>query len=204
MWNNYLPQSVTIHDVAFWVDGFGPADRKNARAYTFTDTSEGVYIFAGKEIVFDGVSAQVSLGDIGEDIKSIVMWVNPTNQTEYLIDLDGSINVNISASTVTATGWTSPTIYTNDEENPTIAEGVWSLVAVVSDTGIDANAVEIGVISTDFMTGSMTQIIGFTKALSQVEINQIWAHGLRPGVSTFLGTEAGDAILQEDGGFIIV
>ena len=204
MWNNYLPNSITLHDIAFWVDGFQPPDRKDGTAYTFTDTSQGVKIFAGQAITFDGVSAQVTVGDTKKDIKTIVAWVSPTTADEALVDLDGSISVTIVANQVTATGWTSPSIYTNNLEDTTIADDTWTLVTVTSDTGITADAVEIGLVGASFMEGSMTQIIGFTKVLTAVEIGQIFNNGRIPGISTFLGKEDGFAILQESGDFIIV
>jgi len=185
MWNNYLPNSITLHDVAFWVDGMGTGDRKDGTAYTFTDTAEGVEIFAGKAITFDGTSAQVTVGNTAKDIKTIVAWVNATSASEALIDLDGSADISIVSNNVVATGWTTPSIYTNDLENITIETGEWTLISVTSDTGITASAVEIGLVGASFMEGSMTQIIGFTKALTQVEINQIFWNGLSSVTSGF-------------------
>ena len=192
MWNNYLPNSITIHDVAFWVDGFGGSDRKNGTAYTFANTAEGVKTFAGQAITFNGTSTQVTVGNNGEDIKTIVMWVNPASSDEVLIDLDGSADISIASSNVTATGWTSPTIYTNDLENTTIDADEWTLISVTSDTGITASAVEIGTVGASFTEGSITQVIGFTKALSQLEINQIFWNGSS-------STTSGVAIVYDDG-----
>ena len=198
MFYKYLPDTLNLHNVGFWIDGFGIADRKTKVSYTYTDVTQGANILSGRTLSFNGVSSKISVGDTNADIKCILMWVKPETSNSYFIDLDGSASITITNDTLTATGWTSPTIYIDDEEETAISTDRWSLVTVMSDTAIDANTVIVGKVGSDYYEGDITQIIGLTKTLTPEEIGWIYnTFKLTSGIN-YLLLENGDFLLQED------
>lgn len=181
MFQKLLPRAITPHDVVLWLDGLdgGYADRRTKTAYTAANMTKGVNINNGLELVFNGTSSKITCGDISVGstklVKSVSFWCNPTTATEYFIDFDGSIIVSMTNNAIVTTGWTSPTVYVNGVAQTEIKAGVWNFVTVTSDTGIDASAVVIGSIGSDFLEGSMTNIIFYTKTLSAIQHGQLYS-----------------------------
>ena len=109
---------------------------------------EGPY---GKSVMnFDGTDDKVAVGDVYNGIKSVSFFCNPDTTTEQFMELASGLIVTVNAGTIVTTGWTSPTVYVNTKISSTLIADNWQHVVVVSDTGINANAVNFGVESTNF------------------------------------------------------
>ena len=130
-------------------------------AGTATPTlTSGTARYAGSKsaLSFDGASDSVAAGNIGSDIKTVEFWVYPTSTTNYFVDLNGSAYISASAGTVTATGFTSPTIYVNGAVSSTITANSWQHIAVTTTTAINASSTNVGKISTNYLAGYMDEL----------------------------------------------
>lgn len=122
-------------------------------------------------------SDYVDVGDIGIDVNSVCAWVNMDSTTESILDLDAAASyVSASAGTLSATGFTSPTVYVNGVETTTIGTG-WQHVCVTTDTAIDANDVDLGVVGATYLDGSLDEVYFFNYALSADEVKVLYTRG---------------------------
>jgi len=75
------------------------------------------------------------------------------------VDLNGSAYIWANSGVVTATGFTSPTIYVNGLPTTAISAGVWSYIMVTSATAVDASDLEFGRLEgTDFYQGRLDHV----------------------------------------------
>jgi len=119
-------------------------------------TPQGKQNFAG---TFNGTDDFVDVGAGPTSVKSIGFWAYPASTTEYFVDLNGSAYIWANSGVVTATGFTSPTIYVNGLPTTAISAGVWSYIMVTTDTAIDASDLEFGRLEgTDFYQGRLDHV----------------------------------------------
>jgi hypothetical protein len=83
-------------------------------------------------------------------MKSVEIVVNLGTTTEYIIDINGTANIDISSGTVRANNFTSPTIYVNGEAGTTITADTLNHIVVTTGTALTANNVDIGRISSNY------------------------------------------------------
>jgi len=108
----------------------------------------------GDRMRFDGVDDYVDCGDIGT-IKTFAFDVCPASTTEDLADLDGGTHtVEVAAGTLTATGWTAPTIYVDGVATTSLIANKTQRVVITTATGIAASAVKLAT-ETTFLDGSL-------------------------------------------------
>ncbi len=118
-----------------------------------TWTRQGKINFAG---LFNGTDDFVDVGTGPTGIKSVGFWVYPATTTEYFVDLNGSAYIWANAGTLTATGFTSPTVYINGVKATTIEANKWQYVAVTSATAVDATDLDLGRLEgTDYFAGRL-------------------------------------------------
>ena len=142
----------------------------NDATTTGTTVTDGIF---GKGRKFNGTSDYVSAAALtgGTAVQSIDFWVYPQTTTEYFVDLNGSAYVWANAGTVTATGFTSPTIYVNGLVSSAIVAGQWQYVAVTTGTGINASLPRVGKTPTNnYLEGNIDEIKILNRALSADEI----------------------------------
>jgi len=131
---------------------------------------------------FNGSNNYVSLGALtgGTAVQSVSFWVYPSATTNYFIDLNGSAYVSASAGTLSAAGFTSPTIYVNGVVSSAIAANQWQHIVVTTATGINASAANIGKISTNYLNGSIDEVRVYNRALSAAEITALYQAKAKP------------------------
>lgn len=118
-------------------------------------------------------------------IKTVSFWVNPFTTTQNLIDLQTSpstINVSVSGGTVSATGFTSPTIYVNGVVNGMIVAKIWNHVEITTGTAIAGSAVRFGRISTTSLTGQLDEIRFYDYARSAGQVMWDYNKGAPSGL----------------------
>lgn len=103
---------------------------------------------AGNALDFDGVDDYIDVGIGPTSIKTVEFWVNPSSTTEYYIDLNGTEYISSSTGTISASGFTSPTIRVNGVESTTIVSGSWQHISITTSTGINATDLDIGRVET--------------------------------------------------------
>ena len=129
---------------------------------------------------FNGSSDSIAVGALtgGTAVKSVDFWTYPTSTTTRFIDLDaGTHYVWANAGTVTATGFTSPTIYVNGVVSSTIVANQWQHIAVTTGTSFNATNTTLGKQSTNYMSGKLDEMRVTTLPLSAEEISEIYRAG---------------------------
>lgn len=124
---------------------------------------------------FNGTDAVVDVGDIIVKASTFAAWIYPDNHTRALANLDGgtsSVEINAS-SNITATGWTSPTIYVNGAVAAAVTLSVWNHVVVTTGTAINISDFDIGHEATYF-DGYMILVKLYMQALSAGEVRNLY------------------------------
>jgi hypothetical protein len=127
---------------------------------------------------FDGEDDYVDIGDTSLNINSISFWIKQGYTDANIIDLDGGTHtITLSNGTVTATGFSSPTIYINGQANSTIPNSGWHHVLITTATAIDANNMDIGRISTDYFSGQLDELKLYNYELTAVQAKTDYSGG---------------------------
>lgn len=104
---------------------------------------------------FDGVNDYIDVGDIGQNVKTVSFWLVAGATNKKILDLDGGtryIEVD-SNGDIQAQGFTDPTIYINGVQGSRISTNAWQHVAVITNTAIDANNVDLGKVGANYFYG---------------------------------------------------
>jgi len=92
---------------------------------------------------FDGIGDWITYSKIVYWIKSVVLRINPDSTTEDVIDFDGGTHsIEFSGWTITATWFSSPTIYVDWVATATITTW-WHTIEVTTATAFNATALRI-------------------------------------------------------------
>ncbi len=97
-----------------------------------------------KCLSFDGISEFVDIGAGPTALKSVEFWVYPTKSSEYYIALNASSYISSNNGVLSATGFTSPTIYVDGVEISTVVQSKWQHIAVTTESSINASDFDIG------------------------------------------------------------
>ena len=116
-------------------------------------------------------------------VRSVSFWVNPDSNTNYYISLTSSAYITSSSGTLTATGFSNPTIYVNGAESTSISANVWSLVTVTDTTSIDADQFYVGRQGSNYFDGTMDEVRLYNRVLSSDEVR--WLYEWAPGPVAF-------------------
>ncbi|RLG81397.1 MAG: hypothetical protein DRO40_09710, partial [Thermoprotei archaeon] len=103
--------------------------------------------------------------------------------TEEVMDLNGAQTITISAGTISANGFTSPTIYVDGKVSSTLPDTNWHHIAITTDTDVDASAVVIGKVGADYFTGALdnVQLYAYARTADEIRLDY------NAGTATHLG-----------------
>ena len=121
----------------------------------------------------DGTDDYVDVGDTSLEINTVAFWVNLDDATTRdILDLDGGTHYLTvdGSSDITATGFGTPTIYVDGVVGTAVSADTWYHVAVTTETAIDANDVLIGYVSGNRLDGSISDVRGYSRALTAGEV----------------------------------
>ncbi|NTV30970.1 DUF2341 domain-containing protein [candidate division WWE3 bacterium] len=152
---------------------------------------------SGSCLYFDGTNDVVTTATTTSGVKSVAFWVRPSTTSEQYIDLNGSAYIQSSSGTVSATGFTSPTIYINGQPGTTISANRWNHIVVTTNTGINSTAFKIGQISSNYGQGFFDEISLFPSVLSAGEVKALYSSLNGSTASTQFGAK--DATALSDG-----
>ncbi len=126
----------------------------------------------GSAIKLNGSDDYIDIGTGPASVKTVTFWVKPATTTEYFINLTGTSDyIWANGGTVTATGFSTPTIYVNGVATTTISAGSWQHVAVVTDTAENASNFDIGrTADTNYLEGTIDEVKLFNYALTQAQV----------------------------------
>lgn len=114
------------------------------------------------------------------NVYSVSFWVNPDSTSTNYINIDGSTYITSSAGTISATGFANAVIYVNGIQSTTIAQDVWQLVTVTTDTAETASAFEVGRANSAYFDGTMDEVRLFNRQLSAGEVKLMYQWAAPP------------------------
>jgi hypothetical protein len=144
---------------------------------------------SGKCLNFDSVNDSVSIANTINGVKTLNFWVKATTTTASFIDLNGTAYASSSNGVVSATGFTSPTIYINGVESTAFSANEWQMITITTDTAINATALKIGLIGSSYFGGFIDEVKIYPYARTADQIKQDYNAGLA-GIGTSHGVSA--------------
>lgn len=128
----------------------------------------------GKYTAFDGTDDKIAVSGVNLAIKSVVMHVYLATTTEQIVDFDGGTSyIHANAGTLTATGFTAPTLYVDGVVTSTITMG-WHHIAVTTGTSVPSTAIQFGTDNVNFGNVYIANISLWNRALSATEVSQLY------------------------------
>lgn len=111
---------------------------------------------------------------MNQTLRHVLLSLSVTTQ-QNLIDLNGvGANIEIVSGTVTANGFTSPTIYVDGAVSSTLNDTAWHHVVVTTGTPINANLITFGTVAGTFFGGSLDDVRVYNRALGAGEVRQLY------------------------------
>lgn len=149
---------------------------------------------------FDGTNDKITSSTTISSIQSVSFWASPSATTEKFIDFNGSgTNIQISSGTVIANGFSNPVIYVDGELSSTFPDTNWHHVVIVSNTPVNATALNIGLISGDYYDGTLDEIRFYNRALSALEAGTLYNWSLSPLAHWKFDENTGDMAYDSTG-----
>ncbi|MDO8498937.1 MAG: DUF2341 domain-containing protein [bacterium] len=153
---------------------------------------------SSKCLYFNGSTASVTVSGTASSIKTISFWVKPKTNGEKLIDLDGGTHyISASSGTISATGFTSPTIYVNGKVSSTLTANTWQHITVTTGTAFNASAITMGKVSSTYLNGYLddVKIYNYARSAAQIKTDYLAGKsnaGTKQGDSAVLGSKPED------------
>ncbi len=127
---------------------------------------------------FDGVDDYINVGNVNRTVNSVSFWLNAKSLTKDIIDFDGGTHyLTVSNGTLSATGFTSPSIYVNGKTGTKIQANNWYYITVTTATGFTASNLKLGM-QTTYWQGSLDEVKIFNYALSAAQIKTEYNRGV--------------------------
>lgn len=123
--------------------------------------------YAGGKATFNGTNSQISYSRVLYGVKSVLINVTLTTTTEDILKLSSTHSIEAGSGTVTATGWSSPTIYVDGVATATITTGAHQII-VTTATAFTADDIKYGTVS-GFLDGSIDLSVIYSPALTAEE-----------------------------------
>ncbi len=153
---------------------------------------------SGKCLKYDG-NDYVGIGQHLTDVKTVGFWIKPNSTTGGLINLSSSAYISVSSGTVSATGFTSPTIYINGQTGTTLTNNNWQFVEITTGTGITADAVTIGKANNTYTSGFIDEvrIYDYARSAAQVKTDYNARGSLKGAEAVLSATTSNSEALSE-------
>ncbi len=178
------------------VDSSGNANH-GVRVADANTTSTAKYGRAG---TFDGTGDYVDIGIGPTAVNVVAFWANPGTTSDYFIDLNGSAYISVSSGTLSATGFTDPTIYVNGAVSNTIVASAWQHIVVTTNTSINASDLDIGRLEgTDDYQGEIDDVKMYSVIRSASQIRKDYETGPPPDLHLKMDENTGDTVYDTAG-----
>lgn len=119
---------------------------------------------------FDGTDDLVTIGDTNQNIKGLSFWIYPTAANGYIMDLDGGSHfLWLDGVCLEADGFVDAKIRVNEVDSPDVTLNAWNHVTITTPTPIDVNALILGKVGANYLTGYLADLRLYTKDLSVAE-----------------------------------
>ncbi|MFA6005573.1 MAG: DUF2341 domain-containing protein [Patescibacteria group bacterium] len=185
--------------VGYWKMDESSGNVADASGNSMTGTVTGTTAVSGKfgnARSFTGTD-QIAVSSIS-GVKTIGFWLYVTNTTTDIIRLSTSPTTNITAAgTLSATGFTDPLMYVDGVQTTTLSANVWQYVAVTSQTGITADGILLGRVSSALI-GYLDEVRIYNRTLTQKDIVDL--HNFSPGPVGYWKMDEGTGTTVYDAG----
>lgn len=128
---------------------------------------------SGKCLWFDGSNDSVTVANTVSGVKTVSFWVKPNSftSTTPLLDLDGTNKITTNSSgTLSASGFSTPTIYVNGVVGTAISANAWSYVTVTTATGVTASSIKVATDNTNYLKGFVDEVLLYSSTRSAAEV----------------------------------
>jgi len=123
-------------------------------------------------IYFDGTDDYISLGT-GPSIYAVSFWVKPASTTQSIVDLDGGTHtISVSGGTISAAGFSSPTVYVDGYPTTSLPDTNWHQITVVDTTPLGTSNITLGKINTSLFTGQIDEFKLFSYPMTATQVRQ--------------------------------
>ena len=143
----------------------------------------------GSALRFDGVDDYVDIGNTGQTVNTVAFWMKAASTTDDIIDLNGTADITVSSGTLSANGFTSPTIYVDGNVGNTV-DTSWRHVVITTTTGISASAMTIGLANGGYFEGVIDDVRVYNRVLSKAEISRLAQLGMTAKIGTTIGSNS--------------
>jgi len=127
---------------------------------------------------FDGTDDYITRGT-GPSTYSMSLWVKPSSTTQSIVDLDGGTHtLTVSSGTISAGGFSSPTIYVDGYPTTTLSDTNWHQITVVTSTPFNTGTITLGKINTAYYTGQIDEFKLFSYPLTAIQVRDNFAKGV--------------------------
>jgi hypothetical protein len=130
----------------------------------------------GQGLKFDGSTSYVSVSNTISS-RSVAFWIKSASSSASMINLTSGAYIAASSGTITATGFTSPTIYVNGASGSTLTANVWNHIVVTDTAATSSNAITFGKANGAYTTGIIDDVRIYNRALSASEVLQLYNMG---------------------------
>ena len=129
---------------------------------------------------FDGTDDYVDIGNAGTNIKTIAFWLKADDIiSRKIINIDGTDQIEIDAnSNIVATDFPAATIYVDALASSVISRE-WNFITIIDTTGVNASAMDIGKVSTEYFDGILDELRLYNWVLNTDEIENLYRAGTR-------------------------
>ncbi len=165
--------------VGFWKMDELSGDAADSSGNGLTLTNNNTTAFAGGKFYYSGSftassSHYFSTASTINSVKTVAFWANPSANTDEYLNLTASAYITSSSGTVSGTGFTSPSVYVNGVLNGTVTANTWNLIVVTSETGINANAFEVGRANGAYANGNIDEVRLYSRPLSSADVVSLY------------------------------
>ena len=157
---------------------------------TWKDESECV---VGECLGFDGINDKVMISATTPVVNTVVFWVKATTTTASFLKLNDVARISASNGIVSASGFSSSTIYVNGTVKSDMTANAWYMIAITTATAINATSTIIGFSNNQYFGGYIDEVKIYPYARTADQIKQDYAAGLagmksNTGVSATFGS----------------
>jgi len=126
---------------------------------------------------FDGTDDYVNQPTSVSGVQSVSFWAYPISNSQSFLQLATGVSVSSSGGTVSATGFTSPTIYVNGIANAKVKANAWNHLSVTTGTAITSNAIKLGLVGSTYYSGQLDDVQIFNYALTAQQVKTLYTGG---------------------------
>ena len=119
---------------------------------------------------FDGTDDYINQPASISNVYSVSFFAKSASATPSFLQLASGVNISATNGTVSATGFTSPTIVVNGKTNGTFKVGEWNHITITTNTPITADAIKFGLVGSTYYQGQIDDVRIYNYPLSTEQI----------------------------------